>query len=174
MKSDFCPATKADSAIKGNCVCSAANTATDASLANAIPGVNTDNALDNAPAMQVNIAKTRQYYLSLRQEDLCDCTYCCCYCNQVRTAYPNLAAWLDSLGIAIEKPFEASALEPDENGFLEYGVCQYVVFGSCPDDYRYEIDEVQLRRSLSHPATGIVEQHFVLDIFSVRLPHASL
>ena len=27
-------------------------------------------------------------------------------------------AWLDSLGIAIEKPFEASALEPDENGFL--------------------------------------------------------
>ena len=130
MKSDFCPATKADSAIKGNCVCSAANTATDASLANAIPGVNTDNALDNAPAMQVNIAKTRQYYLSLRQEDLCDCAYCCCYCNQVRTAYPNLAAWLDSLGIAIEKPFEASALEPDENGRHIFGY-----FG-VPDEFK--------------------------------------
>ena len=79
-----------------------------------------------------DIEKTRAYYRNLGPENICSCAYCQNYCVRVMTAYPEVARYLDSLGVDIEKPFETSPLEPDENGYLEYCVCQYVVFGSCP------------------------------------------
>ena len=71
---------------------------------------------------------------------------------------------------SIEKPFETSPLEPDENGYLEYCVCQYVVFGSCPKDFTHRIGDVTFGRSDCHPNTGIDEEHFVLDFYPIRLP----
>lgn len=81
--------------------------------------------------MRPDIEKTRAYYRALGPEDICDCAYCRNYCAKVRAAYPEVARYLDSLGVDIEKPFEASPLEPDGKGDLEYCVCQYVVLGTC-------------------------------------------
>ncbi len=81
-----------------------------------------------------------------------------------------MALYLDSLGVAIEKPFETSPLEPDENGYLEYCVCQHVLFGICPEDFTYRIGDVTFGRSDCHPSTKIAEEHFVLDFYPIRLP----
>ena len=77
--------------------------------------------------MDINIAKTKEYYASIDESLLCDCSYCQCYREQIRSVYPKVAEYLDSLGIDIEKPFETSPLEPDEKNMLEYCCCQYIV-----------------------------------------------
>lgn len=101
--------------------------------------------------MQPDIEKTRAYYRDLGPENICSCAYCRNYCARVKAAYPEVDRYLDSLGVDIEKPFETMPLEPDENGYLEYCVCQYVVFGSCPEDFTHRIGDVTFGRSDCHP-----------------------
>ncbi len=120
--------------------------------------------------MQPDIEKTRAYYRDLGPENICSCAYCRNYCARVKAAYPEVDRYLDSLGVDIEKPFETMPLEPDENGYLEYCVCQYVVFGSCPGDFTHRIGDVTFGRSDCHPNTKIDEEHFVLDIYPIHLP----
>lgn len=119
--------------------------------------------------MHPDVQKTENYYRSIEAAHLCGCLYCKSYCRQVKSAYPAAAAYLASLGVDIEKPFETSPLEPDENGILEYCACQYIVFGSCPDSYQHQIGDVTFRRAASHPGTGISAEHFVLEFSPIRL-----
>lgn len=121
--------------------------------------------------MKANVDKTRAYYCGIADSDLCDCGYCRSYRAQIRTALPEIAAYLDSLGIDIGKPFETSPLEPDESGMLVYCGCQYIVFGSCEAKYRHRIGDVEFRVAVSHPQTGIGEEHFVLEFFPVKLKY---
>jgi hypothetical protein len=88
---------------------------------------------------------------------------------QIKADYPAVESYLASFGVDIEKPFETSPLEPDENDMLEYCGCQYIVFGNCPDTYRHKIGDVEFRVASSHPSTGIEEEHFVLEFFPIRL-----
>ena len=78
---------------------------------------------------------------------------------------------MDSFGIDIEKPFETSPLEPDENGLLEYCCCQYIVFGDCEPEYHHRIDNVEFRVAKSYPRTGIEQAHFVLEFFPIKLKY---
>lgn len=119
--------------------------------------------------MNVNITKTKAYYESIEDSALCDCDYCRNYRLQVRSAFPMVAFYLDSLGIDIEKPFETSPLDLDENGMLEYCCCQYIVFGNCEPGYHHKIDGVEFRVATSYPSTGIVQEHFVIEFFPIRL-----
>ncbi len=122
--------------------------------------------------MNINIAKTKNYYNNtISESDLCDCSYCRCYRLQIKSAYPKVATYLDSLGIDIEKPFETSPLEPDKNGKILYCACQYIVFGTCALEYSHKIDDVTFRVATSHPDTGIKEEHFVIEFFPVELEH---
>jgi hypothetical protein len=61
------------------------------------------------------------------------------------------------LGVDIEKPFDVSPLEP-ENGMLEYCACWYIVFGSCPDNYRHKIGDADFGVVSAHPSTGIEDE----------------
>ena len=119
--------------------------------------------------MKPDIEKTRAYYSNLGPENICSCGYCRNYCTRVKEAYPEVARYLDSLGVDIEKPFETSPLEPDEDGYLEYCVCQYVVFGTCSTDYAHQIGDVKFGISGRHPDTKLEEEHFVLDFYPIRL-----
>jgi hypothetical protein len=120
--------------------------------------------------MHVNIEKTQNYYRSAKPEALlCDCIYCKNYYLQIKEAYPAVAAYLASLGIDIKKPFELAPLEADENGILEYVLCQYIVFGSCEGSYRHKIGDVEFRVAPYHPSTDIEEAHFVLEFGPIRL-----
>jgi len=119
--------------------------------------------------MKVNLDETRAYYASLGPASLCDCGYCRNYCLRIKKAYPEVAAYLDTLGVDIEKPFETLPLEPDESGMLEYSGCQYIVFGRCAKDYEHWLETVSLRRAFTHPDTGIAQEHFVLECYPIQL-----
>ena len=119
--------------------------------------------------MNVDIAKTKAYYNSIIETSMCDCAYCRNYRLQVKSAFPKVAEYLYSLGIDIEKPFETSPLEPDENGMLEYCCCQYIAFGTCNSEDHYRIDNVEFRIATSYPSTGIEQEHFVIELYPVHL-----
>lgn len=122
--------------------------------------------------MKVDIEKTQNYYSSIKPESLCNCSYCKNYYTQIKAEYPAIASYLASFGVDIEKPFETSPLEPDENGILEYCACQYVVFGSCPNTYSYRIGNVKFRIASSYPCTGIEDEHFMLEFDPIHLKAA--
>ena len=84
-------------------------------------------------------------------------------------SYPEVARYLDSLGVDIEKPFETSRVEPDEDGYLEYCACQYVVFGTCSPDYAHQTGDVKFGISNCHPDTKLEKEHLVLDLYPIRL-----
>lgn len=44
----------------------------------------------------------------------------------------------------IEKPLETSPLEPGADGMMEYCACQYVVLGSCEENYRHTVGGVEV------------------------------
>lgn len=119
--------------------------------------------------MNVDIAKTKEYYAAIADSELCDCSYCRNYRLQIKSAYREVAEYLTTLGVDIQKPFETSPLEPDENGMLEYCCCQYIVFGSCKPEYHHRIGDVEFRIATSYPGTGIEQEHFVIEFFPVRL-----
>jgi hypothetical protein len=52
---------------------------------------------------------------------------------------------------------------------LEYCACWYIVFGSCHDNYRHKIGDVDFCVAFTHPSTGIEEEHFVLEFSPIRL-----
>ena len=121
--------------------------------------------------MNVDIPKTKAYYNSITETSLCDCAYCRNYRLQVKGAFPKVAEYLYSFGIDIEKPLETSPFEPDENGMLEYCGCQYIAFGNCNPEYHHTVDDVEFRIATSYPSTGIEQEHFVIELFPVKLKY---
>ena len=110
----------------------------------------------------MNLEKTRQYYLELTEEELCQCAACRHYRKMVRASCPDLAAYLDALGVDIEKPFEAIPIGPAGPGMLYSGV-QYVLMGS-PDDFlETRVGDVEIRVTDAHPMTDIAQKHFVIE-----------
>ena len=119
--------------------------------------------------MNVDVSATKDYYNSITDSALCDCSYCRNYRLQIKSAFPEVATYLETWGIDIEKPYETSPLEPDENEMLEYCGCQYIVFGSCDPEYHHRIGDVEFRIATSYPSTGIEQEHFVIEIFPILL-----
>jgi hypothetical protein len=119
--------------------------------------------------VNVDIEKTQKYYNSIKPESLCDCNYCKNYYMQIKADYPEVESYLASFGVDIEKPFETSPIESEENGMLEYSFCQYIVFGNCPDAYSHRIGDVEFRIASDYPSTGIEEEHFVLEFSTIHL-----
>ena len=118
--------------------------------------------------MNINIVENRKYYAS-ENSIPCDCNYCKNYYQQILSAYPKVCAYLESMGVDVLRPLELSPYMLDEN-HIEYSICQYVVFGSCEEDYYHKIDDVEFGIAQSHPSTGIAEEHFVLDFYPIFLP----
>ena len=117
----------------------------------------------------VDVFRTREYYCQLNADDLCQCAYCRNYIKEIRAAYPQVAAYLSSLGIDAEKPFETMPLEPDADGNIMYIGPQYVAFGSKEDFGETYIGNVNIRIAESHPSTDIEEDHFVIEIDPITL-----
>lgn len=114
--------------------------------------------------------KTREYYDSVSDVDLCHCAYCRNYIQQIKRAYPSVDQYFEAIGVDIEKPFETMPLEPDDNGQICYLAAQYIVMGSSNDFETQSIDGVEVNISLSHPSTdGIEGDHFVIEISPICL-----
>lgn len=75
---------------------------------------------------------------------------------------------MDRLGIDIEKPHETSPIVMHEKGYIEY-FAQYVVIGTKPNEYSNKIGDVTISIAESYPNTDIEEEHFVLELYPIRL-----
>ena len=119
--------------------------------------------------MNINIELNQKYYASDNSTP-CGCNYCKNYYHQIKLAYPNVYSYLESMGIDVLRPLELSSIDPDESGIVEYCVCQYIVFGSCEENYHHTIDNVKFDISTSYPNTSVNEEHFVLEFYPITLP----
>lgn len=120
----------------------------------------------------MNKEKTESYYKNLKEEDLCTCRYCKNYRKEIKIQYPLLASYLDDLGINIKKPFETNPWEP-ENGQIVYDPVQYVVLGDKRDFEKTIIKGLTIELADSYPDTGIEEEHFVIDIYPIKLVYTT-
>ena len=113
--------------------------------------------------------KTRHYYESLTEEDLCDCHYCRNFRRHVKEAYPAVAEYLKSLGADIEKTFESFPLDPGPQDEIEYLDVQYVILGS-PEGFQLpELPDMTVEITDVHPPTDLEEEHFVIQLYPFRL-----
>lgn len=119
--------------------------------------------------LSLDIEEIKLYYERISNRDLCDCAYCQNYISIVKVTYPKVAEYLFSLGIDIEKPFETMPLEPDEMGYIEYISAQYIVYGESDDFVKTVIGSVNVDIADTHPSTQINEDHFVIQIYPIRL-----
>ena len=114
----------------------------------------------------MNIEITRQFYKDY--DDLCDCAYCKNYIKEIRKAYPDLADYLDKIGVDIEKPFEAMPGEPS-GGYIEYLGAQYIIIGNKDDFRKVKLGELTIDLAESFPDTGLAVNHFVIEIYPIKL-----
>lgn len=112
--------------------------------------------------MSMNINETRKYYESMTAQDMCQCGNCQNFYRRISETYPEVAAFLSDLGVDIEKPHEAWAIEI-ENDKLMYPDVQYVVMGSKSDFKETEISGVKIYLADSYPPTDVDEEHFVIE-----------
>ncbi len=114
----------------------------------------------------MTIEETRDFYKTY--DDLCDCAYCKNYIKEIRKAYPDLAEYLNKLGVDIEKPFETMPGEP-ENGRIEYFSVQYIVIGDKKDFSKTKLGEVAIYLAKSFPDPGIDCKYYVIELGPIIL-----
>ena len=103
----------------------------------------------------LNIEKTKSFYKKIKSDDLCNCAYCQNYFREIKASYTTLT--------------ESMPLEPDESGYIEYICAQYIVCGT-PDDFMKEtVGSVEVDIAESHPSTAIEENHFLIEVYPIRL-----
>lgn len=112
--------------------------------------------------MSMNINDTVQYYKKLTADDLCQCNNCKNFYAQIRRMYPDVAEYLDGIGVDIEKPHESWSVELDDDNLMYMDV-QYVVLGSSEDFSEVEISGVKIHLAESYPPTDLTEEHFVIE-----------
>lgn len=114
----------------------------------------------------MTIEKTRDFYKTY--DDLCDCAYCRNYIREIKKSYPDLVAYLDKIGIDIEKPFETIPGEPC-NGLIEYFGVQYIVMGDKKDFSKTNLGEVTIELAKSFPDPGIYCIYYVIEVGPIKL-----
>lgn len=131
--------------------------------------INIRNGICEATEIDVDVSKTKQYYDNLSYDNLCKCGWCVLYYSKAKQKYPDVAGWLESQGIDINKPFEAMSIDPDDNGVVEYIAVQYIVFGKYGIDYNTSVGDVSVRIAQSYPDPGVEGDYFVLEIGPMKL-----
>lgn len=113
----------------------------------------------------MDIEGTKAYYENIKREDICECVYCQNLIDEIKRSYPNVAEYLLSLGVNIERPFEVLLpIEDHINGYMDYPIVQYLIVGD-PDDFKEtSIDDVKIGISDCHPTAAYEGEHFIIDV----------
>lgn len=114
----------------------------------------------------MTIGKTRDFYRNFN--NICDCSYCRNYIKEVRKTYPDLAEYLNKIGVDIEKPFETMPGEP-ESGFIEYFGVEYLVIGDKKDFSKTKLGGVSIDLAKSFPDPGLDCKYYVIEVGPIKL-----
>lgn len=121
--------------------------------------------------MNANKEATKRYYKS-PESKTCDCENCKIYCKEIKTAYPSIIKYLETLGVDALRPLELCDNEEEMDTFVEFTSCQYVVLGDCEENFSKVIDGVRFSicPEERHPTVNREEPHFVLEFSTIYLP----
>lgn len=120
--------------------------------------------------MKIDFEKNIEYYKNI-QSIPCDCEICQIYYKGIKSRYPEISDYLDSIHVDILRPFELIWLQLEEKKQVEYYCCQYIVFGDCEDNIKMQFGEITLEKSFNHPSTkDIAGKHFVIEFGPIVLP----
>lgn len=114
----------------------------------------------------MTIEKTRDFYKNY--DDLCDCAYCRNYIREIKKSYPDLVAFLDKIGVDVEKPFETMPGEP-ESGFIDYFGVQYIVIGDKKDFSKIKLGRMAIDLAKSFPDFDIDCKYYVIEVGPIKL-----
>lgn len=114
----------------------------------------------------MSIEKTIDFYKDL--DDLCDCAYCRNYIREIKKSYPDLASFLEKIGVDIEKPFETMPGEP-ENGFIDYFGVQYIIIGNKDEFSKTKLGEVTIDLAKSYPDPNLDCKYYVIELGPIKL-----
>ena len=117
----------------------------------------------------MDVQRTIDYYAGLTADDMCQCATCRNYMQRIKKAYPLVAEYLQTMGIDIEKPFEAMPLPPCPDGTIEYMGVQYIVMGTDDGFKETAVGGVNIVMAESYPFTDIDEDHFVIELAPITL-----
>ena len=107
--------------------------------------------------------KTRNHYTGLSADDLCQCRYCKTYMKGIRSAAPEAADLLETLGADIEKPFEVLPLYEDGTAMV-YSGAQYIVFGKKEDFTEISDDVLSVFITGDHPPFEADDEYYVIEL----------
>ena len=111
----------------------------------------------------MDIEKTREYYLIYNRKDTCQCEYCQNLIDEIRAAYPELALFLDSIGVDIERPFEASMPYEYKKRIWNFTYVQYLVVGNTDGFQETKIKDITVGICTCHPSATYNEEHFIIE-----------
>jgi hypothetical protein len=115
-----------------------------------------------------NHEKTQSWYRNEAGKDLCQCESCKNYYRNIRRTYPDLSAYLSSLGIDIEKPLETWSVE-QEDGKLLYPEAMYVIIGSSDSFQPFAVGNIAAEKEESFPSADIKDEYFVISLHGIVL-----
>ena len=118
----------------------------------------------------MDIEKTKEYYAKIKRENICKCVYCQNLMDEIKQAYPDVAEYLLSIGVNIERPFEVFLPSDPVDGYMDYPLVQYLVVGDPCDFKGTKIGDIIIDLSTSHPASTYVGEHFIIDagVFHIK------
>ena len=112
----------------------------------------------------MDIEKTKAYYAQIKREDICQCIYCQNLIDEIRQAYPDVAEYLLSSGVDIERPFEVFLpIEDHDKGYMDFPVVQYLIAGDSGGFRETKIGDVEIGISDCHPSAAYEGEHFIID-----------
>lgn len=117
----------------------------------------------------MDLEKTKIYYDEYSGDDACDCDYCQNYIDEIKNTYPELSDYLNSIGVDIEKPFEAMLPYKIDDETFEYPGVQYLICGNSEGFEGNKIENVDVFVTTSHPGATYKGEYFIIECYPIRL-----
>ena len=111
----------------------------------------------------MDIEETRKYYSNTTRENCCTCDYCQNLIDEIKTAYPKVADYLETLGVNIEHPFEASVPIELNDEYWIYPFVQYLIVGDKNEYQGCKIDDIAIGVAKYHPSATYKGKYFIIE-----------
>ena len=106
---------------------------------------------------------TKAYYSEIKRENICNCVYCQNLIDEIKQSYPDVAEYLLSFGVNIERPFEVFLPSDPIDGYMDYWGVQYLIVGDYSDFQDTKVGDISIFVTEHHPTATYEGEHFVIE-----------